>query len=41
MIAPSLSRPQEHKPERVVDLGEGFAGDDPLKSNAAQMNRMR
>ena len=39
-IAPSLSRPQEHKSDRVVDLGEGFAGDDQLNSDAAQMNRM-
>jgi hypothetical protein len=40
-MAPSLSRPQEHKPDRVVCLDEGFAGDDQLKSSAAQMNSMR
>jgi hypothetical protein len=40
-MAPSLSRPQEHKPERVVRLDEGFTGNDQLKANAVQMNRMR
>jgi adenine-specific DNA-methyltransferase len=33
-MAPSLSRLQEHKPERVVCLDEGFAGNDQLKANA-------
>jgi hypothetical protein len=40
-MAPSLSRPQEHKPDQVMCLDEGFAGDDQLKANGVQMNRMR
>jgi hypothetical protein len=36
-----LRPPQEHKSDLVVGLDEGFAGDDQLQSNAAQMNRMR
>jgi adenine-specific DNA-methyltransferase len=27
----------EHRPERVVCLDEGFAGNDPLKANAVQI----
>jgi adenine-specific DNA-methyltransferase len=31
----------EHKPERVVCLDAGFAGNDQLKANAAQIFKTR